>query len=164
MNDTGRLIEEVGERAPFPNDAFERMLRRRDRRQRNQRLAAAGVSVAVVVTLALAVASFDGPPPPGPLVPPSPLDEITFWFDYDGNAPHHGRFYVDGVEVEGTMTNTPQEAYRYVFDPEASAVVVAAGSPISVKESGAPDGSAGESTSAASRPGPSDTCTSSITR
>ena len=123
----------------FPNDAFERMLRRHDRRQRNQRLAAAGVGVAVVVAVALAIGSFDRPPTQ-PLVPTAPLDEITFWFDYDGDAPHHRRLYVNGVEVEGTMSNTPQEAYLYVFDPEAAAIVVAAGSPISVEESGAPEG------------------------
>ena len=51
MNDTGRLIEQVSEHAPFPNDAFERMLRRRDRKQRNQRLAAAGVGMAVFVAM-----------------------------------------------------------------------------------------------------------------
>ena len=51
MNDTRRLIERVGERAPFPEDAFGRMLRRRDRKRRNQRLAAAGVGVAVFVAM-----------------------------------------------------------------------------------------------------------------
>jgi ferric-dicitrate binding protein FerR (iron transport regulator) len=69
MNDTGRLIERVGEHAPFPNDAFERMLRRRDAKRRTQRLMAAGVGLAVVAAVALAVASF-GRPPPAQLIDP----------------------------------------------------------------------------------------------
>ena len=140
MSDTGRLLDQIGERAPFPNDAFERMLRRRDRKRRTQRLAAAGVALAVVAAAAVAVAAFDRPPLHEPLVPAIPLDRITFWFDYDGVAPDHRRLYLNGQAVEGTTSNTPEEAYRYVFDPEGAAVVVAPGSTISVEQSGAPDG------------------------
>jgi Tol biopolymer transport system component len=47
MSDTRRVIESVGERAPFPSDAFERLLRRRDRKRRDQRLVAAAVGLAI---------------------------------------------------------------------------------------------------------------------
>ena len=43
------MIERVGERFPFPEAAFERMVDRRDRKRRNQRLAAAAVGIAVFV-------------------------------------------------------------------------------------------------------------------
>jgi Tol biopolymer transport system component len=74
MNDTRRLIEQVGEGAPFPSDAFERMLRRRDRKRRNQRLVAASVGIAVFVAAIVVLLSgnpFDrstlpaGPTPTG---------------------------------------------------------------------------------------------------
>ena len=63
MSDTREVMERVGERAPFPDDAFERMLRRRDRKRRNQRLAAAAVGIAVFVVAIVLVVSgvvFDG--------------------------------------------------------------------------------------------------------
>jgi TolB protein len=92
MNDTGRLIERVGERAPFPNDAFERMLRRRDRKQRNQRLAAAGVGIAVfvaVVALLLGGDPFDRSRPavtsPTVAAPSVQNGEITI-STYPGNG------------------------------------------------------------------------------
>jgi hypothetical protein len=97
MNDTGRLIEQVGEHAPFPNDAFERMLRRRDRKQRNRRLAAAGVGMAVFVAMIAFLLSgrvFDrgvGPAVPNPGGGPLPGNgEITI-STYHGNG--------DGLEA-----------------------------------------------------------------
>lgn len=111
MTDTRRLIERVGERAPFPNDAFERMLRRRDRKQRNQRLAAAGVGIAVfvaIVGLALGALDRSAPAPGG--VPPAP-GEVTFWGAED--VP----ISVNGVPIKGQMANTPEEVYLYRFSP-----------------------------------------------
>ncbi len=62
MSDVRTILERgVGDAAP-PPDGFERMLRRRDRKQRNQRLAAAAVGLAVFVAIAvgaLALGSFD---------------------------------------------------------------------------------------------------------
>jgi Tol biopolymer transport system component len=52
MSDTRRLIEQVGERFPFPEDAFERMLRRGDRKRRNERIGA------IVLVAAIAGAGF----------------------------------------------------------------------------------------------------------
>jgi Tol biopolymer transport system component len=57
MNDTRRLIERIGEGASFPDEAFERMLRRRDRKRRNKRLVAASVGIAVFVAAIAALLS-----------------------------------------------------------------------------------------------------------
>ncbi len=49
MNEHRDLLEQVGERFAFPDQAFERLARRRDRKHRNQRIAAGVVGVAVLV-------------------------------------------------------------------------------------------------------------------
>ena len=48
MNETRDLLERVGERFPFSDESFERLLRRRDRIQRNRRIAAA--TLALILT------------------------------------------------------------------------------------------------------------------
>lgn len=54
MNETRDVLERVGERFDFPDHAFERMLRRRDRRQRNRRVGT------IVVALAAAAVAIGG--------------------------------------------------------------------------------------------------------
>jgi hypothetical protein len=49
MNETRDLLERVGERFTFPDDMFERLERRRDRKRRNKRIAAGVVGIAVFV-------------------------------------------------------------------------------------------------------------------
>jgi hypothetical protein len=112
MNDTGRLIERVGERAPFPEDAFERMLGRRHRKQRNQRVAAAAVGIAVfVAAVALALGAFQRSAPV-PIAPPSASPgTVTFW------GADQIPISVNGVPVDGQMANTPEEVYLYRFSP-----------------------------------------------
>jgi Tol biopolymer transport system component len=78
MNDTRRLIERIGEGAPFPDEAFERMLRRRDRKRRNERLVAGSVGIAVFVA-AIAVLLGGNPfdrsdLPAVPSPSPTPID------------------------------------------------------------------------------------------
>jgi len=112
MNDTGRLIERVGERAPFPDDAFERMLGRRHRKQRNQRVAAAAVGIAVfVAVVALALGAFQRSAPV-PIAPPT-VDPgtVTFW------GTSESPISVNGVPVDGQMSNTPEEVFLYRFSP-----------------------------------------------
>jgi hypothetical protein len=112
MNDTGRLIERVGERAPFPDDAFVRMLGRRHRKQRNQRIAAAAVGIAVfVAVVALALGAFQRSAPV-PIAPPT-VDPgtVTFWSTFED------LISVNGVPVDGQMANTPEEVYVYRFSP-----------------------------------------------
>jgi Tol biopolymer transport system component len=49
MNETKDLLERVGERFTFPDDMFEGLERRRDRKRRNKRIAAGIVGIAVFV-------------------------------------------------------------------------------------------------------------------
>jgi Tol biopolymer transport system component len=55
MNETEDLLERVGERFPFPDDAFEQLERRRDRHQRNRRIAAAGLAL-ILTAIGIGVA------------------------------------------------------------------------------------------------------------
>ncbi len=85
MNDTRAVIERIGERYALPNDAFERMLLRRDRKRRNQRVAAATIAFAVfVAALAFVLGGnpFDRSERPAVPVPPSASNgNITFVSD-----------------------------------------------------------------------------------
>jgi hypothetical protein len=49
MNETRDLLERIGERFTFPDDMFERLESRRDRKRRNKRIAAGVVGIAVFV-------------------------------------------------------------------------------------------------------------------
>ena len=57
MNETRDLLERVGERFTFPDDMFERLERRRERKRRNQRIAAGVVGIAVFVAAVWIVTS-----------------------------------------------------------------------------------------------------------
>lgn len=76
MNEHRDLLERVGERFAFPDQAFERLARRRDRKHRNRRIAAGVVGVAVFVVPIWIVASgelaerSDTPGGTGPVVAP----------------------------------------------------------------------------------------------
>ena len=77
MNETRDLLERVGERFTFPDEAFERMQRRRDRKRRNQRIAAGVVGIAVFLAAIWIIATggpIDRTQPAvtGPTVPPRP--------------------------------------------------------------------------------------------
>lgn len=136
MTDTRRLIEQVGERAPFPSDAFERMLRRRDRKQRNQRIAAAAVGIAVfAAVVALALGSFDRTA----IVPGSSPTETGTVFTFFGPE---GMVSMNGVRIKTTSNHPPSPPgtprgeldYRYVLDP---VIDVPAGARFEVGEPGA---------------------------
>ncbi|MGZ8570628.1 MAG: hypothetical protein ACXWW5_00200 [Actinomycetota bacterium] len=60
MNETRELLERVGERFAFPERAFERLERRRDRKRRNQRMTAGAVGVAFFAA-AVWIATLGGP-------------------------------------------------------------------------------------------------------
>lgn len=57
MNETRELLERVGKRFAFPEQAFERLARRGYRKQRNRRLAAGVVGIAIFVAAILIVTS-----------------------------------------------------------------------------------------------------------
>jgi DNA-directed RNA polymerase specialized sigma24 family protein len=77
MNETRELLERIGGRFAFPDEAFERFARRRDRRRRNQRLAAGVLGVAITLAGVLVGASLlrsssvpgGGSPEPTPASP-----------------------------------------------------------------------------------------------
>jgi hypothetical protein len=53
--DTRDVMERVGGRFAFPDQAFERMLRLRDRRRRNRRIGSAVVAIVMVTAAAVAL-------------------------------------------------------------------------------------------------------------
>ena len=87
MNETRDLLERVGERFAFPDEAFERLERRRDRKRRNQRIAAGAVGIAVFVAAIWIIVTggpFDRTQPAvtGPTVPPAPgVPEVDYVID-----------------------------------------------------------------------------------
>ena len=136
MSDPRRLIEHVSERAPFPEDAFERMLRRRDRKRRNERLVAAGVVVVVILAVvALALRTFG---PTGTVPGGVHTETGTVYTFFDGNT----MVAVNGVKVETTSnhpksppgTPEPELDSRYVIRPMMD---VSAGGVIDVGAEGA---------------------------
>ncbi len=76
MNETRELLERVGGRFTFPERAFEALQRRRDRKRRNQRIAAGAVGIAIFVAaiwIVTAGGSFDRAQTPAGTGPTAPL-------------------------------------------------------------------------------------------
>ena len=107
MNETRDLLERVGERFAFPDEAFERLERRRDRKRRNQRIAAGVVGIAVFVAAIWVIATggpFDRTQPAvtGPTVPPAPgVPEVDYVIDLN----------------TGVMTPLPEAIIRSLGGP-----------------------------------------------
>ena len=57
MNETRDLLERVGGRFQFPDEAFDRMLRRRDRKRRNKRIASGLLGLVLVIGIMLLLGS-----------------------------------------------------------------------------------------------------------
>ena len=57
MSDVRTILERGVSGATPPPDGFERMLRRRDRKRRNERIAAGVVAVTITITIAIVVAT-----------------------------------------------------------------------------------------------------------
>jgi Tol biopolymer transport system component len=92
MSETRELLERVGDRPPFPEDAFERMLGRRDRRRRNQRIAARTVGVAIaVVMILIATSVIRSSPPEVPATPTATRNGPIEVFGYVGGIREYGR-------------------------------------------------------------------------
>ena len=80
MTDDRRTLERIGDRVPVPEPALERLLHRRDRSRRNDRITGLVVSLLVIVLAATAVlvgSSRSTPagtgPAPSPTTPPGPI-------------------------------------------------------------------------------------------
>ncbi len=84
MNGSRDLLERVGDRFAFPADAFDRLERRRDRRQWNRRVAAGLVGVAVALAVALGGASLlrsSGRPAPANTGPSATVPDVDYVVD-----------------------------------------------------------------------------------
>jgi WD40 repeat protein len=83
------VLERAGSKAPPPDLQLERVLRRRDRKRRNQRVAAGVVGIAVFVAavwIVTSVGSLDRTQPAvtGPTIPPEPgVSEVDYMIDLD---------------------------------------------------------------------------------
>jgi len=80
MNEHRDLLERVGERFAFPDQAFERLARRRDRKRRNQRIAAGAVGMGVFLAAVWIVTTggpFDRALTPGASVPATTPPSVT---------------------------------------------------------------------------------------
>jgi hypothetical protein len=86
---------------------------------------AAAFAIAIAAG-ALLVRAFERGREVVPLAPDA--GEITFSFDFDGID--HNYLSVNGVPIEGTMSNGPSHPYRYEFEPMIS---VSAGTPVVVE-------------------------------
>jgi len=62
MSEYKDLLERIGDRVPMPEPAFDRMVRRRERRRRNSRISAVAVGAAITALLVFALAR-TGPAP-----------------------------------------------------------------------------------------------------
>jgi dipeptidyl aminopeptidase/acylaminoacyl peptidase len=130
MNETRDLLERVGERFTFPDDMFERLESRRDRKRRNQRIAAGVVGIAVFVAALWAVTtggSFNRTQQPAiqpTPTPPGTSRETDYLIDLN----------------TGELTQLPYgiagNAYGYAVSPDGTmvaytSVVVTSGWPMS---------------------------------
>ena len=121
MNDMRDLLERVGGGFEFPDHAFDRLIRRRHRRIRNQRLASALVAIVVsVVAIAALLRAFSAPPNTATPTP-TPSPAIT--------EPSAAAF----VDLRsGTATALPEsvtslpEATQFVASPSGTKLAFAA--------------------------------------
>ena len=90
MTDSPRTtLERIADRVPVPEPALDRLLRRRDRKQRNRRISAAVVAIALaLLSLATLMRAFGGTPKPAIQPTPVPIgtDRLAFGL--------HGDIYV----------------------------------------------------------------------
>jgi outer membrane protein assembly factor BamB len=52
VNEARERIERIGDRFPFPDDAFDRLVQRRDRKRRRERIRAASIAIVLMLTTA----------------------------------------------------------------------------------------------------------------
>ena len=86
MSDSPReTLERIARRVPVPQPAYDRLMRRRERKERNRRISATALVIVIMLGLAVGFArSFDSPEPANP--PPSAQDRfarIGGWLTYN---------------------------------------------------------------------------------
>ena len=108
MSDPRSVLERESRRFPQPDGAFERLVRRRDRKRRNQRIAAGVVGIAVFVASIWVVTTgpFDTSPTPAA---PGPTETGPTVTDPSGAPDDGGDGYSYPIPPEGTALSTPVE-------------------------------------------------------
>jgi hypothetical protein len=96
MGDTRELLERTGERFPFPDHAFERLTRRRERKIRNRRVGA-WIVAAALAGLSVVLAARALPDAKDRTGDPSPSVAPTIDLDLDG--PRHGFVHLSSGEI-----------------------------------------------------------------
>jgi hypothetical protein len=99
-------LERIGDQVPVPEPAFERLLRRRDRKRRNQRISAAVIAtILALFSMSILVRSFRGTQRPANEPTPAPSPEGIFanvggWIAFQMNdlKPPHGHFSIWAVD------------------------------------------------------------------
>ena len=88
MTDYRDVLERLGDRAPMPEPAFDRILRRRDEKRRNKRISAgvAGLTVSAALVLALTQVSVDRGATPVEIPTPLPSNG---WIAYTAEPGNH---------------------------------------------------------------------------
>ncbi len=106
-------LERIGDRVPVPEPAFERLLRRRNRKRRNQRISAAAIAVILaLVSMSILVRSFRGTQPANEPTPaPSPegiFTNVGGWiaFQNDDLKRPYGHYSIWAVDP--TRPNGPK--------------------------------------------------------
>lgn len=148
MSDLRSILERGVEGVAPPSESFERMLLRRDRKQRNRRIGAGVVGVSIAAALAVVGAGLDlsDSEPQNPTPTPSPSRSgVTFPEDTtptEGEAPlesattplarlNNGLFLVDistgdATELPGSIVPTEQRGYQpgqYQASPDGSRIL-----------------------------------------
>jgi dipeptidyl aminopeptidase/acylaminoacyl peptidase len=89
-NDSHRTLKRISLRVPVPEPAFERLLSRRDRRERNRRISAAVLAIIVtvlsVVGLMRAFGNVERPATEPTPKPPGIFSEVGGWIAYGGDG------------------------------------------------------------------------------
>jgi WD40-like Beta Propeller Repeat len=106
-------LERIGDRVPVPEPAFERLLRRRDRKRRNQRITAAAIAaILALVSMSILVRSFRGTQRPANEPTPVPSPEGIFadvggWIAW-GNVSYFHHSPMGIWAVDPTRPNDPE--------------------------------------------------------
>ena len=128
MTEYRDVLERVGDRAPMPEPAFDRILRRRDRKRRNQRISAGVIGLTVSVALVLALADVSADRSSRPLTVPTTLPS-NGWIVYvaePGNeaagAPRYIYLAGEGVAARPIVGSAgdPLDRRCPAFSPDGS--------------------------------------------
>lgn len=132
MNDTRELLERVGGRFAFPDEAFERLERRRDRKRRNRRIGAGALAIILAIVSFVALTrAFHGTQRPADEPKPKPqgiFSEVGGWIAY-GNE--EGIWAVDPShpsDQSGQIQLSTEEGIPLAWSSDGSNLLISRGS------------------------------------